>query len=71
MAKLSLRCFRSNPTKGYDGVWQARQSVDLSMGVMSELKPKLLETLAHGIQYIITNVLNCNHHFVALGATGL
>ena len=51
MAKLYLRCFRSNPTKGDDGVWQARQSVEVSMGVMSELKPKLLETLARGIQY--------------------
>jgi hypothetical protein len=55
MGKFFLRCFRSNPTKGDDGVWQARQSVDVSMGVMSDLKPKLLETLSRGIQYNLYN----------------
>ena len=57
MAKFYLRCFRSNPTKGDDGVWRARQSVDISMGVMSELEPKLLETLARGIQHNLNNEL--------------
>lgn len=51
MAKFYLRCFRSNPAKGDDGVWRTRQSVDVSMGVIAELKPKLLETLTRGFQY--------------------
>lgn len=52
IGELCLRYFRSNPVKGDDGVWQARHSVDLSLGVIAELKSKLLETLACGIGYI-------------------
>ncbi|KAG8217370.1 hypothetical protein J3R82DRAFT_5465 [Butyriboletus roseoflavus] len=55
VAKHYLRCFRSNPTKGDDGVWQARQSVDVSMGVIADLKPKLLETLGCGIKCVLDN----------------
>lgn len=51
MGKHYIRSFRSNPTKGDDGVWQARQSVDVSMGVTAELKPRLLEILARGVQH--------------------
>ena len=54
-AKQALRCFRSNPVKGDDGVWRARPSVDIMMGVLAELKPRLLETLARGIPYILDN----------------
>lgn len=38
-----------------DDVWQARLSVDISMGVAAELKPKLLETLARGVRYMLNN----------------
>ncbi|KAG9318308.1 hypothetical protein JVU11DRAFT_392 [Chiua virens] len=55
VAKSYLRCFKSNPTKGDDGVWYPRQSIDISMGTTSELKPKLLETLAYGIPYMLDN----------------
>ena len=48
-----MRPFRSNPAKRDDGVWQARSSVDISMGVPAELKPKLLETLARGVRYML------------------
>lgn len=51
VAKLYLRCFRSNPTKGEDGVWRTRHSVDVSMGVMAELKLKILDALGRGVRY--------------------
>ena len=53
--KLFLRCFRSNPVKGDDGVWQARRSVEISMGVPAGLKPKLLETLSRGVRHMLDN----------------
>ena len=55
MFERYLKCFRSNPTKGDNGVWQARQSIDISMGVPAELKPKMLEALARGIQYMLND----------------
>lgn len=55
--KHYLRCFRSNPIKGDDGVWRARRSVDIAMGVEAELRPKLLETLGHGISFPLNNEL--------------
>jgi hypothetical protein len=54
VAKFYLRPFRSNPVKGDDGVWRACQgSIDISMGVPTELKPKLLGTLARGVQHML------------------
>ncbi|KIJ69609.1 hypothetical protein HYDPIDRAFT_79916 [Hydnomerulius pinastri MD-312] len=54
VAKYYFRPFRSNPVKGDDGVWRLRQgSVDVSMGVPAELKPKLLETFANGVHYML------------------
>ncbi|KAF8549000.1 hypothetical protein OG21DRAFT_1526104 [Imleria badia] len=52
IGKHCLRCFRSNPVKGDNGVWKTRQSIDISIGVPTELKPKMLETLARGVQYM-------------------
>ena len=55
VSKLCVRSYRSNPVKRDDDVWQARLSVDISMGVAAELKPKLLETLARGVRYMLNN----------------
>ena len=47
--KNYLRVLKSNPVKGIDGIWHARQgSIDISLGVSSELKSRVLEILAEG-----------------------
>ena len=49
--KNLLRAFTSNPVKGADGIWHARQgSIDISLGVSLELKPRVLEILAEGFR---------------------
>ncbi|KAH7889859.1 hypothetical protein F5I97DRAFT_603544 [Phlebopus sp. FC_14] len=54
LAKYYFRPFRSNPVKGADGIWHRRQGfVDISMGVPTELKPKILKTLADGLEPLL------------------
>ena len=49
--KFHLRTVKSNPMKGADGVWHARQgSIDISMGVPAELKSRILDILARGFE---------------------
>ena len=55
MGKLYVRFFRSNPAKRDDGVWQARSSIDISMGVPVGLESKLLGTLAQGIRHMLND----------------
>ena len=55
--KFFLRCFKPNPMKGVDGVWRVPQSVEITIGVPAELKPKLLETLSQGVRYMLDNEL--------------
>ena len=55
MGKLCVRFFGSNPAKRDDGVWQARSSIDISMGVPAGLESKLLETLARGVRYMLND----------------
>lgn len=44
--KFYFRPFKSNPVKGVDGAWHARQdSIDISMGVPTELKSRMLDIL--------------------------
>ena len=51
LCKNSLRTFKSNPVKGADGIWYARQgSIDISLGVSPELKSRVLEILAEGFR---------------------
>ena len=51
LGKNSLRVFKSNPVKGADGIWHARQgSIDISLGVSPELKSRILEILAEGFK---------------------
>jgi len=48
---FQLRAFKSNPVKGADGVWHARQgSIDISMGLPTELKSRILGILARGFE---------------------
>ena len=49
--KFHLLTVKSNPMKGADGVWHARQgSIDISMGVPTELKSRILDILARGFE---------------------
>ncbi|KAF8548427.1 hypothetical protein OG21DRAFT_1516306 [Imleria badia] len=49
--RVLVEMFQVEPCiKGDSGIWQARQSIDISP---AELKPKMLETLARGAQYML------------------
>ncbi|KAL4069073.1 hypothetical protein J3A83DRAFT_4401226 [Scleroderma citrinum] len=51
VTKFYFRPFKSNPVKGVDGIWHSRQgSIDISMGVPTELKSRILDVLSRGFE---------------------